>query len=214
LNIKRLIGKNPLGKKLISQLSKDEVQNYWKNPNDPEFNSPETYLESTTKNTQILLDIVNDSLDKKEIKILELGCNVGRNINKLFENGFKNLFAIEINSEAINLMKKSFPNTFSSTKIFESSIENKIKEFPDNEFDLVFSMAVLMHIHNDSDWIFQHIARITKKNLIIMENENIKARKNFPRNYKNIFEKFGLKEKKSFNLEDGYICRIFSRQSS
>ena len=213
MNIKRLIGKNPLGKKFIFQLSKDEVQNYWKNPSDPEFNSPKSYLESTTKNTQILLDIVNDSLDNKEIKILELGCNVGRNINKFFENGFKNLFAIEINSEAISLMKKSFPNTFSSTKIFESSIENKIKEFSDNQFDLVFSMAVLMHIHNDSDWIFQHIARITKKNLIIMENENIKARKNFPRNYKNTFEKFGLKEKKSFNLEDGYICRIFSRQS-
>lgn len=212
MNIKRLIGKNRLGKKLIHQLSKDQVQNYWKNPNDPEYNSPKLYLESDTKNTKILLDIVNEYFDNKEIKILELGCNVGRNINKLFESGFKNLFAIEINSEAIKLMKKSFPDTFSSTTIFESSIESKIKEFSDDQFDLVFSMAVLMHVHKDSNWIFQHIARISKKNLIIMENENVKARKNFPRNYKTIFEKFGLKEKKSFNLDDGYTCRIFSRE--
>lgn len=214
MNIKRVIGTNRLGKKFIFQLSKDEVQNYWKNPNDPEFNSPQTYLESTTENTKILLDIVNEFFDNKEIKILELGCNAGRNINKLFENGFKNLFAIEINSEAIKLMKNSYPDTFSSTKIFESSIENKIKEFSDNQFDLVFSMAVLMHIHEDSNWIFQHIAKITKEKLVIMENENIKARKNFPRNYRNTFEEFGLKEIKSFNLEDEYICRIFSRESS
>ena len=118
MNIKRLIGTNRLGKKLISQLSKDEVQNYWKNPDDIEFNSPEIYLKSTTgrKNTQILLNIINEYFENKEVKILELGCNVGRNINKLFENGFKNLFAIEINSEAITLMEKSFPQTFSSTK--------------------------------------------------------------------------------------------------
>jgi len=214
LNIKRLIGTNRLGKKLISQLSKDEVQNYWKNPDDIEFNSPEIYLKSTTgrENTQILLNIINEYFENKEVKILELGCNVGRNINKLFENGFKNLFAIEINSEAIKLMEKSFPQTFSSTKIYETSIENKIKEFSNNQFDIVFSMAVLMHVHNDSDWVFEHIARISKKKLIIIEHEKIKSKKVFLRNYKNIFEKFGLKEIKSFYLKDEYICRIFTRE--
>jgi len=212
LNIKRLIGTNRLGKKFISQLSKDEVQNYWKNPYDVKFNSPEIYLKSSTKNTQILLDIINEYFENKEVKILELGCNVGRNINKLFENGFKNLFAIEINSKAIKLMKKSFPDAFSSTKIFETSIENKIKEFSNNQFDIVFSMAVLMHVHNDSDWVFEHIARISKKKLIIIEHEKIKAKKVFLRNYKNIFEKFGLKEIKSFYLKDEYICRIFTRE--
>ena len=214
MNIKRLIGTNRLGKKLISQLSKDEVQNYWKNPDDIEFNSPEIYLKSTTgrENTQILLNIINEYFENKEVKILELGCNVGRNINKLFENGFKNLFAIEINSEAIKLMEKSFPQTFSSTKIYETSIENKIKEFSNNQFDIVFSMAVLMHVHNDSDWVFEHIARISKKKLIIIEHEKIKSKKVFLRNYKNIFEKFGLKEIKSFYLKDEYICRIFTRE--
>ena len=214
MNIKRLIGTNRLGKKLISQLSKDEVQNYWKNPDDIEFNSPEIYLKSTTgrKNTQILLNIINEYFENKEVKILELGCNVGRNINKLFENGFKNLFAIEINSEAIKLMEKSFPQTFSSTKIYETSIENKIKEFSNNQFDIVFSMAVLMHVHNDSDWVFEHIARISKKKLIIIEHEKIKSKKVFLRNYKNIFEKFGLREIKSFYLKDEYICRIFTRE--
>lgn len=198
-----------MGKKLIPQKSKEEVQNYWKNPDDLEYNSPQIYLESKTKNTQILVDVVNQHFDNKNIKILELGCNVGRNLNKLYKNGFKNLNGVEINSEAIKLMETSFPDTFSSTKIFQGSIEERIKEFSDKEFDLVFSMAVLMHIHYDSDWIFEDLARITKKYLITMEHEKGAATKNFPRNYKTVFEKIGLNEIDSFSLEKGYICRIF-----
>ena len=208
MNIRKLIANNPLGKKLVPRKSKEQVHNYWKNPDDPDYNSPQKYLEPNT-NSRILVDIVNQYFNDKNIKIFELGCNVGRNLNKLFENGFKNLYAIEINSEAIKLMEKSFPDTFSCTNIFQTSIEDKIKEFSDKEFDLVFSMAVLMHIHYDSDWIFEHLVRITKKYLIIMEHETGIARKNFPRNYKIIFEKLGLKEINSFSLDGGYTCRIF-----
>ena len=180
MNIKKIIGKSSLGKKLVKQKSKKDVQNYWKNPDDPEYNSPQAYLESKTKNTKILVDIFNQYFPNKNIKILELGCNVGRNLNQLFDEGFKDLYAIEINAEAIELMKKSFPNTFSSTNIFNSPIEDTIKKFVDNEFDVVFSMAVLMHIHYDSNWIFEHIARITKRYLITMENEQVVAKKIFP----------------------------------
>jgi len=87
--MRKLIANNPLAKKLVPQKSKDQVHNYWKNPNDPDYNSPQTYLESKTKNTRILVDIVNQYFNDKNIKIFELGCNVGRNLSKLFENGFK-----------------------------------------------------------------------------------------------------------------------------
>lgn len=200
-------------RKLLPQQSRKEVHDYWKSPPDSQYNSPEAYLKSNTKNTQILVDIVNQYFNDKNINILELGSNVGRNLNRLYQDGFKNLNAIELNSDAIRLMEKSFPKTFSSTKIFECAIEDKIKEFTDKEFDLVFSMAVLMHIHRDSEWIFEHIVRITKRYLIIMEHEKGVARKNFPRNYKTIFEKLGLKQIDSFNLDKGYTCRIFSRET-
>jgi len=204
----------PFVRKLIRQKSRNEVQDYWKNPTDPQYNSPQAYLKSKTKNTQILADIVNKYSSDKQIKILELGCNVGRNLNKLYEDGFKSLYAIEINSNAIKLMEESFPEMFSNAKIFEGSIEDRIKECADGEFDLVFSMAVLMHIHKESEWIFEHIARITKKHLVVMEHEKGAAKKNFPRNYKTVFEKTGLKQIESFELDKGYTCRIFSRADS
>ncbi len=209
MNIKKIIGDNPFIKKLITQKSKVDIHNYWKNPDDVKYNSPQIYLNSKTKNTQILVDIVNQYFDNKKVKILELGCNVGRNLNNLFENGFKNLNGIEINPEAIKLMKTSFSEAFSYVKISQGTIEENIKKIPDKEFDLVFSMAVLMHVHYDSDWIFEHLVRITKKHLITMEHEEGVARKNFPRNYKNIFEKLGLKQIDSFKLEKGYVFRIF-----
>ena len=209
MNIKKIIANNPFTKKLVTQKSKNDIHNYWKNPDDAQYNSPQIYLNSKTKNTQILVDTVNQYFNDKNIKILELGCNVGRNLNKLFESGFQNLNGIEINPEAIQLMKTSFSEILSHVNISQGTIEENVKNFSDKEFDLVFSMAVLMHVHYDSDWIFEHLVRITKKHLITMEHEEGVARKNFPRNYKNIFEKLGLKQIDFFKLEKGYVCRIF-----
>lgn len=57
---------------------------------------------------------------------------------------------------------------------------------------------------------WKNLVRITKKHLITMAHEEGTPRKNFPRNYKTVFEKLGLKQVDSFKLEKGYVCRIFA----
>jgi len=58
----------------------------------------------------------------KHTRILELGCNVGRNLNYLRSKGFTNLTGIELNSEAVKNSLKGF-------KIFNSSIEDYLRNF-------------------------------------------------------------------------------------
>ena len=48
----------------------------------------------------------------KNLNILELGCNVGRNLNFLLNDNFKNLNGIEINTHAVELCKKVYPALF------------------------------------------------------------------------------------------------------
>lgn len=45
----------------------------------------------------------------KKYSILELGCNVGRNLLVLNGEGYKNLYGIEINPNAVEMMKKEHP---------------------------------------------------------------------------------------------------------
>jgi hypothetical protein len=70
-------------------------------------------------------------------------------------------------------------------------------------------MAVIQHIHLDSNWIFEHIKRINKKWLIIIELD-------LYRNYESIFTNLGYEqiEVRSCKLIQGlekYKARIFKK---
>ena len=90
--------------------------------------------------------------------------------------------------------------------IHNQAIEDVIKGFKDDAFDVVFTMAILQHIHPKSEWIFSEIVRITKSFLIIREAEGYISWRHFPRNYKKIFERLGMKQIEAYNSE-----RIFKK---
>jgi SAM-dependent methyltransferase len=217
MGITSKIANLPYIKNLVPHKTLKEVQEYWKSPND-EVNLPHTYLKGEER-SKFLVDIFDEHNIDKQSRILEIGCNVGRNLNFLFQAGYKNLNGVEINPEAVELMKNKYPEMVKHAHIYNSTIEEKIKQLDDSSFDIVFTMAVLVHIHTDSEFIFSEMVRITKNYLITIEIEKGIAKKNFERNYKLIFEKLGMKEIKNINcsglayFEGHVIARIFSKQS-
>jgi hypothetical protein len=119
---------------------------------------------------------------------------VGRNLNCLFQNGFVSLSGIEINESAVLLLKRQYPEMAARASIRNAPVEDVIRTFRDNEVDAVFSMAVLEHIHSQSEWVFREIVRITRGVLITIEDEEGISWRHFPRNYKKIFEGLGMKQ--------------------
>ncbi len=136
-----------------------------------------------------------------EARILEIGCNAGRNLNHLFSSGFRNLKGIEINPKAVELMGDLYPEMARDAKIYNSPVEDVIRTIPDNRYDCVFTMAVLMYIHWDSDWIFPEIARITKDILVTIEREEASYDNGFARNYRDVFERLGMTQLEEINCE-------------
>ena len=194
----------------------NELHRYWRQPWDRN-NLPEDYLKGKAR-SQFLVEIIKRFATSKKERILEIGCNVGRNLNYLFLAEFRNLEGIEISENAVKLLEQSYPEMASQTKIYNASIEEKIKQFRDCEFDIVFTMAVLEHIHTDSEWIFPKIAKITKNFLITIEDEHGISWKHFPRNYKKIFECFHMEQIEEINccreingLSSSFFARIFKK---
>lgn len=151
---------------------------------------------------------------KPEWNILELGCNAGRNLNYLFEKGYKNLTGIEISQQAIELMARKYPECAASITVIKGAIENTIA-FSDNYSDLTITMAVLEHIHPDSEFIFDEIIRISKY-LLIIEDETTESWRHVPRNYEKIFSKgmkmiSSIEAKESDGFNYGYVLRLFSK---
>lgn len=108
-------------------------------------------LTRTELNEEFLKDLSKDSL------ILEVGCNRGNQLRILEKQGFRNLWGLDVNKQALNFAKEN-----KSFNIVESSAFDI--PFKENYFDLVFTSGVLIHIAPENlSRIMDEMYRVTKK---------------------------------------------------
>lgn len=194
--------------------SRDELHRYWKEPWDG-ANFPQDYLEGENK-SQFLVQLIKGYVNSNA-RIMEIGCGVGRNLNYLFSAGFTKLEGIEISENYVEVLKQSYPEMARHCKVYNKSAEEIIGQSEDETFDVVFTMAVLQHIHTESEFIFPEIVRITKKFLITIEDEKGISWRHFPRNYRTVFESLGLEQLEEFNcggipqLSSNFFGRVFRK---
>jgi len=182
-------------RKISPMKSRKKLHEYWESRSDSEdipfdrSNLPESYIDDSGR-TKFLFDIVSEHTEKSD-SILELGCNVGRNLNFLHKNGWWNLTSVEINAHALDMLKSEFPTLYQHAEFYNSPIENQITEFEDDEFDVCFTMAVLEHIHPESEWIFEEMVRVSSKYIILIEDEISITWRHEPRRYAKLFSDLG-----------------------
>ena len=87
---------------------------------------------------EVFIEFFSD-LDK-DLKILEVGCNVGVKISMLQKMGFTNLTGLELNKNAYEIAKKNYPDI--------EFINSDIEEYEtDKKYDLVYTCGVLIHLN-------------------------------------------------------------------
>ncbi len=138
------------------------LHRFWRQPTPP-GNNPHDYVRATRR-SQALLEIISDL--PKDARILEVGCNAGRNLAYLYDHGYTGVEGVEINPYAVDLLRKTFPQ-LADREIHLGAAGETLQKFADDEFDLVYTMAVLEHIHPDESSVFDDIARIGKQVLAI-----------------------------------------------
>lgn len=164
--------------------------NYWGSRTLETNHSPKQYLLKDISTERCLDKII--SVSDKNTSFVEIGCNAGRNLNYLYENGFRNLAGIEINKIAIEeTLRNYFPDLYKTGKFYIGNAADEIKKIPDNSFDVVFSIAVLIHINPEYMYLFEEMARISKRYISILTSENGYP---FPYDFKKIFTKNNFKE--------------------
>jgi pseudaminic acid biosynthesis-associated methylase len=124
----------------------------------------EIYKKQTGMTFSEMYESFFENLDRN-IKIIELACNVGLKLKILKELGFKNLYGVEINKKAYEIAKKENPDiTF-----YNSSIE----DFDSNgeKFDVVCVSGILIHIDpKNLPGIINKITSLSKKYIFGSEN--------------------------------------------
>lgn len=189
--------------------SQQSIQDYWRDP-PGKNNQPGAYIDLTEKSEALVR--LAEELSVPKGPVLEIGSNVGRSLQSFLDHGWTDLSSIEINPQAVARMAELFPAAAAIAKVHNMSVEDAIVSLPDRHFDLVFSKAVLLHIHPDSEWVFEHMVRVTKGTLLVVENEDQQSYKLFPRKYRPIFEGLGMvqvDERILPEVGETYIARSF-----
>lgn len=182
------------------------MRNYWIHPR-PE-NRPAEYLKK--KSWRVVVQMIKKHV-KPDETILELGCNSGLTLSYLWQEGYHNLNAIEINAEAVEML---FQKRGGIAKVEIGAIEEKIMDM--QSFDLIFSKAVLCHLPRSSDFVFAEIAKRANKILTIEDEKTNKTGRHYARNYQDIFEALGFEQAEYHervpDMNAAYRARYFERE--
>ncbi|WP_137289169.1 class I SAM-dependent methyltransferase [Natronorubrum halophilum] len=108
----------------------------------------------------------------RDASILELGCSSGRHLSYLSEHGFEDLTGIEVNEDAFDVMRESYPDLAANGTFYHDAIEDVVRDFDDGQFDAIYSVETLQHIHPDVEWVFEELSRVAGDLLITVENES------------------------------------------
>ncbi|RLM63512.1 class I SAM-dependent methyltransferase [Halorubrum sp. Atlit-8R] len=107
----------------------------------------------------------------RDAAVLELGCGPGRHLDHLAAHGFDDLSGVDINADAFDAMRETYPDLAADGTFHCGAIEDLVGEFDDGAFDAVYSVETLQHLHPDVEWVFDEIARITDEVLVTAEIE-------------------------------------------
>jgi SAM-dependent methyltransferase len=141
--------------------------------------------------SQTILNVVS-SLITHEDSILEIGCNLGRNLNHLWQAGYRNLSGMEISEYAVNRLRKEYP-CLAATPVDIGPAERSIQNYCSDSVDLIFTMAVLEHLHPDNKRLFGDIARVARKYVLAIEpRQGRRSHMQYPWDIKNEFTAVGL----------------------
>ena len=173
---------------------------FWKGDFGEDFRNRASTLENNNQWYMENVGIPEEDFWKKhflkfdrDLKILELGSNVGVKLLILKKMGFNNLTGVEINKNAYEIAKRNDPSI--------TWINSSIDSFePDEPFDLVFTSFVLIHINPETlNAIIKKMINISKKYIFGFENyaeklteisyrghSNVLWKQNFPALFKEL----------------------------
>lgn len=117
--------------------------------------------------SQTILNALGSRISQDD-SFLEIGCNTGRNLNHLWQAGFRRLYGMEISAHAVERMRVEYPGLAQVT-VEVGPAESSIRHHAAKSIDVIFTMATLEHLHPQCRSLFADIARVARKYVLAIE---------------------------------------------
>lgn len=186
------------------------ITSYWSSRTGDAENGPLRYAELSKKRvlrSRFLTTKMKEHFDSSS-RILEIGCNSGRNLGFLRDAGFSRLHGFDVNENAIDVLKEMHPDIVEN--VWVSSLVDAELE----EYDVIFTMAVLEHVPYEQDDVVLGVLQ-RGRYVFTIEDEVTKSERHFPRNYRRFLKRAGFEQFDSYRwipgLPKSFVGRLFKR---
>lgn len=119
--------------------------------------------------SQTILNALGDRVSPDD-SVLEIGSNLGRNLHHLYQAGFRGLRGMEISAHAVRRMREEYP-AVTDVPVDVGPAELSIKHYANRSIDVIVTMATLEHVHPQSRYLFDEIARVVRKYVLAIERK-------------------------------------------
>jgi len=139
--------------------------------------------------SEALIDKIKE-LANIEDSILDICCNVGRNLNALSMSGFSHLYGVDIMEEAVRMAPKVFP-ALENASLSAGNATTYLENLSTQSIDWAITQSATVELLHPSFAIHRELRRVLRKGLIFVINERGHA---YPRYWRLLFKRVGFRE--------------------
>ena len=147
-----------------------------------------TAFEGIDPASQAQMDEIMALLPDRSASILDMGCNVGRHLDYLYSQGYRNLRGVDWSSAAIRDMAQRYPDMHAHSKLANASFEDYLRADPE-PVDLVYTRGATFELVHPSFPLIHHVCRIAKRYAVLVISETTHA---YPRFWEYEFAREGF----------------------
>ena len=188
----------------------DIQSRYWHSADERSRHSFKNYRDLNYE-AKLLLKKVNEYSINKKIKILDLGCNIGRHLNYLRKLKYNNLYGVDIGKLPIKKSKIFFSN-LKKVKLNCSSFENYLYKTKNSFFDIIYTHGATIEMTKPTFPLIFQISRVLKNggHFILLIDENGHS---YPRFWRYEFKKHNLITLYDKNLVGNHTIFVLKKKN-
>ena len=128
-----------------------------------------TAFEGIDPASQAQMDEIVSLVPDRNASILDLGCNVGRHLDYLYQQGYRNLRGVDWSSAAIRDMATRYPEMHAASRLTNASFEDFLPAA--EPADLVYTRGATFEIVHPSFPLVKHVCRAARRYVVLVIGE-------------------------------------------
>lgn len=144
---------------------------HWETQEPGDGHGPDQFLRLTPTSDALLAEVERLAVEP-QAAILDLGCNVGRHLDALWQRGFRNLHGVDVQHSALKLMGEVFPGMCAVAQVRQGTFQEYLPTVADRRFDVTFTHGATIELVPPTYPICREMARVTAGAVVLIIEEN------------------------------------------